>query len=354
MMPREIGLLIDDQIYTGWKKISVSRSMEALAGSFSLDLVQSSVDAANAIQPGQRVAVLITDGVRDAQLLDGYIDSKTTTDGAGGITISVSGRDRTADLVDCSAVVKSSTWSSATLKKICDDLLAPFGLSCLDYAEKMDPLKNHTIQSGDTVHATIETACRARGVLPLTDRWGNLTLVNSTGQVPSVDRIEHGYNLLEMVETWNVADRFSRYIVKGSTSTDDGDGWTSDSVTLKGEADDAGVARYRPLIVNAEGKPTASSVKTRAAWEAQVRAGRSKSYRATVRGWIQGDDSTTSAFTPWDINQVAPVKNDVLGVDADFLITSVEYTYDDDGEITVIELKHPDTYKADPTGGINV
>jgi len=353
--PREIGILIGDNIFTGWKKVSVSRSMEALAGSFSLSLTQSTAEIVNQIRPGCPVAVWITDGVRDAQLLSGFIDNRNTKDGPEGVEITINGRDKTADLVDCSAIVESSTWTSATLKKICDDLLKPFGLLCIDYAENLEPLEKFTIQNGDTVHAVIESTCRSRGVLPLTDRWGNLTLVNSTGQTASIERIERGYNLLSMEEKHDETNRFSKYIIKGTANTGgDGHGWDEVTTSMKSEATDTQITRYRPVIINAEGKPTNTSIKKRALWEAQVRAGRSKEYSATVRGWIQGDESSTSEYQPWDINHLVPVRDSIMGINQDMLITGVEFSSDDSGELTTVTLKHPDTYKADPSGGIDV
>jgi len=299
--------------------------------------------------------IIITDGTREAQVLDGWVDSRRIKESDTGVEIEISGRDKTADLVDCSAIVESSTWTSATLKKICDDILAPFGLTCEDYAENPDPLENFTIQNGDSAFSVIENACRARGVLPLSDRWGNLILVNSSGQAPAVEDIVRGVNLLDLEENHDETGRYSRYIVKGSANSGgDGHGWSGESVSLQGVATDSQVKRYRPLIVNAEGKLSAGTIKKRAAWEAQVRAGRSKEYAATVSGWIQGTENENSSFSPWEINQIARVKDDALEVDTSLLITGVSYSYDDAGEITTLTLKNPDTYKADPSGGIDV
>ena len=349
----DIVLKIDSQVFQGWEKVSVSRTMEALAGSFSFDMVRSSPEAADAVQVGKSAQISIVDGQREAQILDGFIDTRKRNNDTSGIKISITGRDKTADLEDCSAIVTSSSWARVTLKKLCEDILAPFSLTVEDYTGGVDPLIGFTMQPGDTAHSLIETACRARGVLPLSDRWGNLTLVNSTGQTRADENLEYGRNLKNLSVDENNADRFSRYIVKGQADTG-GSGWDATSIQFKGEAADKYVTRYRPLILNAEGKPTAASVKRRAAWEAQVRAGRAVSYSAQVQGWIQNPDAgISSAFMPWDINQVVNVRHPLYDINTDLLITGVEYTRDDSGTITNLTLNHPDTYRADPAGGFD-
>lgn len=352
-MSRDIAIIIGDKAVTGWLKVSVSRTMEALSGSFSVDLTTSTPEVVDMIRPGAYVQISILDGTRSAQLMEGYIDTRTTQSTGSGVSISISGRDKTADLVDCAAVVTSSTWTSATVKKICDDILKPFGLICFDYSGATDPLIDFTPQADETAYRIIEKACRSKGILALTDSWGNLVLMNGDGKTRARENLERGVNLIECNENHDIKDRFSKYIVKGS-ATATGTGWNAGSSTLQATSLDTQIDRYRPTIIHSESKPTSASIQRRAAWEAQVRAGRSKTYECKVQGWIQGTIETTSEFRPWEINQSIHLKDDALSVDSDFIITGVNFTRDDGGEVTVLSLKHPDTYKPDPDGGLDV
>jgi len=346
-----LHLAIGSQIFGGWKSISMGRSMDAVAGSFSVSLVMSTVEAARAILPGSAVQVVVIAGEgTEIQFMDGYIDDRSLAIGSGGITLSVSGRDKTADLVDCSAAKIS--WTAANLLKIAKDLAAPFGLEVMDYAEALDTFEQFTGESGQTAFEIIEKAARARGVVPITDRWGNLTLVNpNSSDARAKEDLEEGKNILELSESYSLKDRFSEYTVKGQTSGG-GESWDDASTTgLKATAKDTQIKRHRPLTIQADGKATSTGLKTRAAWEAQIRSGKSKEYTAKVRGWFQAE-GRSSTTTPWEISRIIHLTAPTFEVDADFIISAVDFSIDGGGRTTSLTLRHPDTFKADPSGGV--
>lgn len=347
----ELVLQIGAKEYSGWEKVSVSRSMEGLAGSFSLDLFQRGADAPlSDLKGGEECKILIVGGPNDVQLLDGYLDTVERSKSSGSSAVAVSGRDRAADLVDCAALTTSNSWTGASLLKICQDLAKPFDIFVEDLADAEGDFVNFGIQANEACFETIERACRMRGVLPLSDRFGHLRLDHATTERVAQVPLILGENLEELSERVNTRDRFSKYIVKGQNS---GGGalWGASTTQVKGTAEDKEVTRYRPLIIMAEGKATASSVKKRAAWEAQVRAGRSREYSAKVRGWIQTTDRS-SAWHPWEQNLLVDVQAaGWWSGSRRLLITGIEQSKDRGGTFTMLELKHPRTYAKDPTGG---
>ena len=74
----------------------------------------------------------------------------------------------------------------------------------------------------------------------------------------------------------------------------------------------------------------------------QVRAARSTTLSCTVAGWTQQGGRV------WEINQLADVDAEILGVSGQMLVAAIEYGYDDGGEISKIELKRPDAFLPDP------
>jgi prophage tail gpP-like protein len=185
-----------------------------------------------------------------------------------------------------------------------------------------------------------------RAALPLTDSQGRLVLSQSTAQdLASQSLIDHPEtgNILEISEDEDGSERFQEYVVKGQ-GQGDGGSWDGSTISPMGKATDPNIDRFRQVAIMAEGKATASTCKLRATWEAQVRAGRAKTYTVTVRGWFQNETGPV-----WDINQLVDVISPAWELNSRMLITGVEHSLDENGRITVLELKHPDTYKPNPT-----
>ena len=98
-------------------------------------------------------------------------------------TISVGGRSKICDLVDCSAVHKTGAWKNAKLKDIAEALVKPFGLSVkVDpwaLASTLEPFSKWAIEDEETVHSCIGRAARMRGLFLLSDAEGNLVITKT-------------------------------------------------------------------------------------------------------------------------------------------------------------------------------
>jgi prophage tail gpP-like protein len=337
-------LTIDGMAISGWKEFSVKRALEGLAASFSLSIANTKKwDAADLIRVGKscKIEVERDDGTKTL-LVTGYIDSRSRRRSGDATEFSVEGRDKTADLVDCAAIRASGSWTRADLRTICRDLCAPYGIEVVSPNYTGEPFEKFTLQSGETAFSAIDRACRMRATIPTTNAESQLVLSRAIDHTYTViDLVDD--NLLELSENEDGTERFSTYIVKGQ-SQGDGDSWSASNTAPTGSANDPNVTRPRTLQIMAEGKANATSCKERALWEAQVRAGRSKTYSATVRGWFQGDNGPI-----WDVNQIVTLTCSAWGIQTDLLITGVEYRLDSGGRKTTLELKHPDTYKPNPT-----
>src|SRR5690554_6930097 len=101
----DVSLVVRGREFLGWKNVSIQRSLDALCGTFDL----SFTDAWNFdgqkwyLVPGDEVRVLIGSD----EVLSGYIDRASSHFNASDRIFSVGGRDKTQDLVDCSASVES-------------------------------------------------------------------------------------------------------------------------------------------------------------------------------------------------------------------------------------------------------
>ena len=348
IMEDRVVVTVGGMEITGWKNFSVKRAMEGLAASFSVGIVNpTSWEASKILAVGEACTIAVENSLGErTTLVTGYIDKRTRKRTGTGTEFQVNGRDKTGDLVDCAAIRSSGTWTSADLRQICRDLCKPYGIEVIAQNYNGEKFQKFTLQSGESAFQAIERACRMRATTPLTDPQGRLVLSRAIDQTHAVqtlvDNPETG-NLLEISEDEDSAERFQEYVVKGQ-GQGDGGSWDDSSTAPTGKAKDPNVGRFRQVIIMAEGKATSTTCKLRATWEAQVRAGRAKTYTATVRGWFQNGTGPI-----WDINQQVDIVSSAWELNSRLLVTGVEYTLDENGRKTVLELKHPDTYKPDPT-----
>lgn len=327
-------LKIDGRLYGGWKTVSVTRSIEQIAGTFSLDVTDRWGGSAAAwpIKPGAR-AQLLLDG---DTVIDGYVDDAEPSYDSQNAGLRVAGRDRTGDLVDCSAIYKTGQWRGATLDRIARDLIAPFGIGLRVEADVGEPFASYAIQEGETVFECLERAARMRAVLLVSDTAGNLVIARAGDTLVPAALVE-GQNILAARATFSWKDRHSRYLVKGQAHATD-DFYAEQAAGPSGEALDGVINRHRPLVVLAEEHGAGGSLAARAAWEASVRFGRGNRATITVQGWRRPDGAL------WQPNTLVAVQSPRLYLDAPMLIVGCTWRLDDAGTFTDLTISRREAF----------
>ncbi|WP_448660294.1 phage baseplate assembly protein [Sphingomonas sp. CJ99] len=275
-----VALAIGGRLFGGWTSVSITRSIAQITGTFSLTVAQkaAAVDAVFPIDAGAACQVRIGDEV----VIDGHVDRVDPSGSPTANEAQVTGRDRTADLADCSAVHRPGSWSNSRIEQIAAELAQPFGIEVRAEASTGAPIRAFALQQGETVQAAIERLLRFRGLLMVADQ-GGLAIVEPSSAAP-IATLAYG----EQIESWSAfhsqAERYSDYLVKGQArGSDDRNGRTVSQ--LKGEARDPAVRRYRPLLLIAEDQSDPATIAARARFEAGVRAGRGAGCQVTVPGW---------------------------------------------------------------------
>lgn len=339
-MGERVTLTVDGRDWGGWTGVEIARGIETAAGAFALELTER--------WPGepQRRAIatgaVCTLAVGDTVVITGHVDDVGYGYGAASHTVTVRGRDRAGDLVDCSVVDDPKSWRNRTVAQIAADLARPFGVA-VTAALATDPLREFTVQEGETAWEAIERACRLRGLLAISDGRGGLLLTRAgDGRVDTV--LEQGANILAAVADHSLRDRHSHYLVKGQQPGSD---WLSadEAAGPVGGASDPDVPRYRPLLILGEDQGDRATLRDRARWEAAVRAGRGQRARVTVQGWRQG-----GAVGPlWQPNSLVRLVSDWLAIDRELLIAAVTLALSEQGGTTAdLELARPEAYTPEP------
>lgn len=325
---RSVELVVDGAIYAGWKRVAITRSIEQIAGTFELSV--SERKAAGDYDPAGSLQAEVQDGaectvlIEGAPVITGYIDDIIPEYDTERHEIAVQGRDRTADLVDCSAQYKSGEWKNASLEKIAADLCDPYDIEVIAEVAT-ERFGKFSLNKGESIFEALDRAAKMRGVLLMSDGLGKL-VVTRAGVGRIATPLVHGVNILRARATRSQRDRYKTYTVIGQRAGLDSTG-PADNSGPKFTSTDTYVGRRRTLIVLAEEQSDIFACKRRAIWEMHNRAGRSRMATVTVQGWRHDDGL-------WEPNKIVPVRDEFLGIDDDLLIVSVQYTLDLDGGTT--------------------
>ncbi|MFU2132092.1 phage baseplate assembly protein [Gallibacterium anatis] len=208
----QIELYLNGLIFSGWKALSVTRSLEAMSGHFELGIAVRPEDDVSVLQVGASL-VLKMNG---QTVITGYLDDLTQNISGNNKDVRISGRDKTADLVDCSVIHTSYHFRNQTAKQIATALCQPFGISVVwqvKTPEANEMIAVWQVEPGETVFDTLTKLARHKGILVTSDVNGNLVFTEPTTQVKG--ELVLGQNILELETTDSWANRFSLYRVIG-------------------------------------------------------------------------------------------------------------------------------------------
>lgn len=337
----ETALLVNGKEYAGWKSVSITHGIETIAAGFDLSVSErwNGQDKPWPIHEEDECVLRVGREI----LVTGWVDKRSVSFGPEEHSLKVSGRSKTAALVDCSALLSKWEFASTPLLKLAKDIAQPFGISVTQQEGLVLPAPSKVaIDPGDSAFDAIEKACRLAGVLPIADGGGRLVLTRA-GTRRATTALVEGENMKVGGIESDATGRYHRYVVLGQHAGSDEE-WGEIAAAVRAEATDSGVRRTdRVLVVRPESGVSSQRAKLRAQWEAAVRAARGDVVTATVQGWTQADG------TLWPVNALVSVKSPLMGVDGDLLISQARLTLDDDsGTLTQLTLRRPDAFLPQP------
>ncbi len=335
-MTGEVTIETNGRRYGGWLSVSVSRSIEAFAGTFQFQGSERSPTdpLGRPLRMGDEVVVRIG-GVK---LITGFIDKIDPRYDERSHTIDIAGRSKTLDLVDCSAAPDPSEWHDRKLDQIISELVKPFGLTVRTETDVGLPFVVFKLEPSEAIHSAIVRAAAQRAVLVTDNGDGDLVLTR-VGRDRAGVALKKGERIKRARGSFSDRDRFSVYSVLGQRrSTDD----TSEEVDepetqVLGVAKDLGVTRYRPLDILAEEPGSVAELEARAKWEAVTRQGAAIRATLTVQDWSHPGGL-------WLPNQRVQVEDSWLGIRREMLIAGVNWMLDDDGRRSILTIAPPESF----------
>lgn len=347
----EVALVVEARRYLGWKSIKITRSIESLAGSFSLDVSERWGGQSDPwpFDVGDACRIEI-DGER---VINGYVDKLALGADASSRTLSVTGRDKTADVVDCSVLIPDSstkgnkwTYRNIDIAKFAAAIANQHGISVTvqpGLVLKPDPLL--VAHPGESGFEAIKRAAGSAGVLVVSDGDGGLLITRAGTQ--RVTSLAEGVNIKGGNIDYDGSERFHTYLI--SSQPPGSDETSGEQLRVQATATDADVLRSnRVLVVRPDKGMDAATARRRADWEARIRAAKAATLTVTVRGWRQPTGKL------WPVNAITHVDAPRLfRVNGDMLISEVEYGIDDQGgEMSTLHLVRPDAFTPQPQTAI--
>lgn len=309
--------------YVNWSHMRIKKSMLYMAGEFSFetfDYTEGDWDKWKLKMGDEAKAVL-----GNTTLCHGYIDMIPMVYGEGEFSLQFAGRDKTADLVDCTYEEENNEFKNQTVLAIVRKLCSPFNItvSVEDSANSPAYTKISTFKASEGVFVSdlIIDICRDVGVIPISLGDGKLTLTKGTGTGKTNDPIQYNVNASKAMFIQSDRDRYSSYTAKGYGIGND-EKTLSDYITPSFTVTDSVVSRNRSYTLFMDRESDTGRCKTRARWEARMRAALSRYPKYKITGWTQSNGDI------WEMNKLVKVEDSLLGISDTLLIIEAEYLYD--------------------------
>jgi prophage tail gpP-like protein len=339
-------MIVDGRRYSGWKSIRVTRSIESLAGSFALDVSDrwANQDEPWPIREEDPCQIAIDGTV----VVDGFVDKRSQSISATSRALSYSGRDRAGSLVDCSAIVSGgatagSKWTfyNVDVAQFTAAVAKPFGIRVsVQPGLKLPKVPVLALHPGETAYESIKRAAGDDGVLVVSDGAGGIVITRAGASRAAA--LLQGDNVLSASVEYDGAERFHRYII--ATQVPGTDEAAGEATQIQGQALDLGVRRTeRVLLIRPDKGYSAADARRRADWEARTRAARAEKVSVSVQGWYQ-----RAGGALWTPNANTLVSIPSIGVNGNMVISQVEYSIGDGGQITQLSLVRPDAFAPEP------
>lgn len=344
----DLELLVNGMNYSGWTSLGVTRAIDAATTAFTATLTErwEGNESSGAqvepwpILPGDACEVRLA----SFRMVVGHVDIFRPSYSANDHTINIQGRDKVADLVDCSAVHAPDEWKNINLLRFAQILAAPFGVTVVADIDVGEPFAVCKLQQGETAFKAIERYARQRKALLMPDGAGGL-LITRAGVRRATASLVQGENILSASGTIDHSQRFSSYLVKGQASySPDSTGETE--AHIEGGVTDSGIKRYRPMLLIAETGGTSTSLQARATWEANSRIGKAAAASISVQGWRQSPGGPL-----WEPGLLVYVRSSWLRMDGWMLIRQVTYEKGEGGTTAKLEIVSPQAFDPEPPDG---
>lgn len=365
-MSVDFALKVNGRRYSGWESMRVTLSIESLAGSFSFESSDRWGGQEDPLPIVEEDECSVEIGGKT--LITGFIDAPRISGDRNRRSLSFSGKDRAAAIVECSAVLPGGSAIPKPLDKEGPAFdptkhgkdAAKYAFTNIDVVEfarqialphripvsvqsglSFKPVPKIVISPGDKGWDALKRVAETAGVLVVSDGLGGIRITRAG--TARATQLTEGHNILSYSVERDGTNRYRTYVV--STQMPGTDEAAGEATTIQASATDEDVRRAsRILMILPDKGYSTAEARQRADWEARNRAARATVATVGVQGWRQRNGDL------WPLNALTRLKAPrTMRIDGDMLITQVDYAIDAGGQVTQLRLMRPDAFEPEPT-----
>jgi len=336
--------------YTNFVSASCELRLDSLSSAFSFNAVAPEGQAMP-FKGGEACKVIVD----NEPVLTGFIEVVDVDYSGSDHTITVSGRDKTADLLDSTIdVINDIRGDGLTLKELIEKVIDHLGLD-IKVIDQVNPDPFNATEDiaapepSDNAFDFIEKYSRKRHVLLTSNADGNVVItansgVNAEGAVQHVIGAEDN-NVINASFSYDTTGRYNNYKLTSSLNpvalNQAGDTDLASVVSQSDGVSDPDIRKGRQMVIISENPFSKGSCRERAKWEADIRRARGLIYSATVPLYrVDGEEGDL-----WQINKVYRVVDDYIGKIEPMLCNSIIFSLSDEGRNTELGFVGQNAYK---------
>lgn len=303
----KIELVSGGKRYQGWENITITKSILSIADTFTMQINKSD---AIAIDYNDKIQIY-----KDGNLfLTGYIDEINESISDKISPLSIVGRSKAGDLIDCN-IEDVKQYNNQSLIKIIKDLIKDFDVKVSTNIENIT-VEKFDAQIGETFFSAINRLCKQTNTFPVSTPSGDILITKNTQSL--FQNTIKDSQLKSITYPRKLNEIYSKYVYKKEGIITD--------VTDATEKEDV-LTRYRPFVeLNNQDKTNEDMAK----WKKTNAKANAISLNITL--------------VEWEIEPNKIVKINSKIVKNDFLVKSATYTKGNDGTISQYELISKDLY----------
>ncbi|MDH4235432.1 MAG: contractile injection system protein, VgrG/Pvc8 family [Gallionella sp.] len=344
MQTDRVTLLIAGKEHSYWERYEIDSDLMIPADAWSVSLGLSGGQMPPGVMEGASVVVKVGNDT----VLTGYVDEISHSVNKTTHTLTMSGRDLAADLLDCSAPI--ITRAQLSLKEIVAAILGEFKKTKIRIdADLTYARKKISTQPGDTAWDALANAAESNGLWSWFEPDGTLVVGGPDYSSPIVAtlilrRDGKGNNVISLDKTSSHVCRYSRVTVLGQTPGTESEQGKPD---LHASWKDSGVLRHRPKIVfdhEAENNGMCSASAKKLIGDSRLRG---LTLTATVQGHRIVAPGQPFDKTLWLPGQRIRVISEPHGIDGVYFLMARKFIRSRmDGTRTVLTLKEDGVWLA--------
>lgn len=355
----DVVLIVNDTTeWRGWKTVRITRGIDRMPNDFEVSFTENFPGAAPLVaRPGDTCEVVIG---RDRVLL-GYVNEVAPAINGSMHTITLAGRGRCQDLVDCAASWPGSVITAQSVLQVAQKLcsahpdLEAKGEQGPAIGKAGDLIPYLAIMLGETSWEVLDRICKIAGLLAYENADGNLVIASVPSSAEAATATSIGRRAASgFTEGVNVEQAAARFTDAGRYRTYTGYWYALDplidlsgpSVNLIAVEQDSGAREGRNHVLLAEtGKTGAeANIRKRLKWEATRRFGQSRQVVITTDAW---HDAAGKLYEP---GTTVALSLPSLHLDsADWIVSEVTYRRDAQGTHSDLLLMPLDAFAPQPT-----